>query len=292
MKDNHIINSHYLIRSFPFTPTDQCQLSPVASPEILHHIVWRTWQLSWLTHLKDDNATNSHYLTYTFSLWKVGRMYFLNLGLNGDGAHLKLPPSSPRLVTLYICSLYKRVQVLCWPPRVQNKRLPQRKPRDIQSIVKCIRFVSLFYKLSPQTLERRARTFRYHVLPTTALGARAPADQMFLWRENPRCACVTRDSFEPYTRISCPRQTIQSSNREVTGFLVIFVLLNSITTVLLPIGSYNKRLRYTDSYRITPGLKPGATEYGSTRPHTTFATRKDLPEPPVSDPPVGFPARI
>ena len=28
----------------PFTPkSDQCQISPVASPEILHHTVWRTW---------------------------------------------------------------------------------------------------------------------------------------------------------------------------------------------------------------------------------------------------------
>ena len=28
----------------PFTPkSDQCQISPAASPEILHHTVWRTW---------------------------------------------------------------------------------------------------------------------------------------------------------------------------------------------------------------------------------------------------------
>ena len=28
----------------PSTPTnDQCQISPAASPEILHHTVWRTW---------------------------------------------------------------------------------------------------------------------------------------------------------------------------------------------------------------------------------------------------------
>ena len=28
----------------PFTPkSDQCQISPAASPEILHHAVWRTW---------------------------------------------------------------------------------------------------------------------------------------------------------------------------------------------------------------------------------------------------------
>ena len=28
----------------PFTPkSDQCQISPAASPQILHHTVWRTW---------------------------------------------------------------------------------------------------------------------------------------------------------------------------------------------------------------------------------------------------------
>ena len=28
----------------PFTPeSDQCQISPAVSPEILHHTVWRTW---------------------------------------------------------------------------------------------------------------------------------------------------------------------------------------------------------------------------------------------------------
>ena len=38
---------HYLIIIFalnPFTPeSDQCQISPPAPPEILHHTVWRTW---------------------------------------------------------------------------------------------------------------------------------------------------------------------------------------------------------------------------------------------------------
>ena len=32
------------IRRNPFTPKgDQCQISPAASPQILHHTVWRTW---------------------------------------------------------------------------------------------------------------------------------------------------------------------------------------------------------------------------------------------------------
>ena len=33
------------------------------------------------TEMKNDYTTNSHYLTYTFSLWKVGRMYFLSAGV-------------------------------------------------------------------------------------------------------------------------------------------------------------------------------------------------------------------
>ena len=31
--------------------------------------------------MKDDYATNSHYVTYTFLFKKVGRMWFLNLGV-------------------------------------------------------------------------------------------------------------------------------------------------------------------------------------------------------------------
>ena len=33
--------------------------------------------------MKDDCTTNSHHLTYTFLLRKVGRMYSLNLGVKG-----------------------------------------------------------------------------------------------------------------------------------------------------------------------------------------------------------------
>ena len=33
--------------------------------------------------MKDDFNTNSHYLTYAFSLLKVGRMYFLSSGVKG-----------------------------------------------------------------------------------------------------------------------------------------------------------------------------------------------------------------
>ena len=42
--------------------------------------------ISWLTQMKDDYFTKSCYLTYTlFSLEKVGRMYFFNLGVKGIG---------------------------------------------------------------------------------------------------------------------------------------------------------------------------------------------------------------
>ena len=33
--------------------------------------------------MRDDNTTNSHYLTHTFLLRKLWRMYFLNLGVKG-----------------------------------------------------------------------------------------------------------------------------------------------------------------------------------------------------------------
>ena len=33
--------------------------------------------------MKDDYTTNSHYLTHTFLFRKVGRIYFLNLGVKG-----------------------------------------------------------------------------------------------------------------------------------------------------------------------------------------------------------------
>ena len=59
----------------PFTPkSDQIQIFPAASPEILHHTVWRTWLFipSSLTQMKYDYTTNSHYLAYTFLFKKLG----------------------------------------------------------------------------------------------------------------------------------------------------------------------------------------------------------------------------
>ena len=40
--------------------------------------------------MKDDYNTNSHYLTYTFIFRKVGRMYFLNLGMKGLKSRIRL----------------------------------------------------------------------------------------------------------------------------------------------------------------------------------------------------------
>ena len=63
----------------PFTPkSDQCQLSPVALPEIECHTVWRTW-LS-IAYSDERYTTNSHYIPYIF-LFNGARMYFLNPGL-------------------------------------------------------------------------------------------------------------------------------------------------------------------------------------------------------------------
>ena len=69
----------------PFTlKSDQCQISPAASPGILQHTVWRTWLFTASTKLTDDNITNSHYITYTFAFKRLGEwLYFLNLGVKG-----------------------------------------------------------------------------------------------------------------------------------------------------------------------------------------------------------------
>ena len=42
------------------------------------------WMLS---QMRDDYTTNSHYRTYIFTLYKVRRMYFLNLGVKGLKFH-------------------------------------------------------------------------------------------------------------------------------------------------------------------------------------------------------------
>ena len=72
----------------PFTPkSDQFQISPAASPEILHHTVWRTW----LFTAYSDERWLHHQLSLLFlyiSLEKVGRMYEFDLmgvkGLNNN----------------------------------------------------------------------------------------------------------------------------------------------------------------------------------------------------------------
>ena len=55
---------------------------PVASPEILYHTIWRTWLF--ITYWDE------RWLYYRFSVphsyishWKVGRMYYLSLGVKG-----------------------------------------------------------------------------------------------------------------------------------------------------------------------------------------------------------------
>ena len=52
----------------PFTPgSDQFQISLTASPEILHHTLWRTWLFPGYSE-RSLYTTNSHYLTHTFLL--------------------------------------------------------------------------------------------------------------------------------------------------------------------------------------------------------------------------------
>ena len=59
------------------------QISPAASPEILHHTVWRTWLF---IAYSDErwSSTNSHYLTYTFLFKRLGECTFLTDGSKRD----------------------------------------------------------------------------------------------------------------------------------------------------------------------------------------------------------------
>ena len=62
---------------------DQFQISPAASPKIWHHTVWRTW-LS-IAYSDERWFYYQFSLIHTFLFRKVGRMYFLNLGVKGLG---------------------------------------------------------------------------------------------------------------------------------------------------------------------------------------------------------------
>ena len=65
-----------------FTESDQCQISPVASPKILHHAVWWNWLF-----IAYSDKRFSYYQILTISLihfsLKVWEKYFLNLGVKG-----------------------------------------------------------------------------------------------------------------------------------------------------------------------------------------------------------------
>ena len=74
-----------------FSPkSDQFQISPAASPEILHHTVWRTWLFM--------AYSDERWLYYQFSLphsyislEKVGRMYLLSLRVKGLWSRVTIP---------------------------------------------------------------------------------------------------------------------------------------------------------------------------------------------------------
>ena len=74
-----------------FSPkSDQFKISPAASPEILHHTVWRTWLFI--------AYSDERWLYYQFSLphsyislEKVGRMYLLILRVKGLWSRVTIP---------------------------------------------------------------------------------------------------------------------------------------------------------------------------------------------------------
>ena len=80
--DYHILPKSALCIAWGGLKSDQYQISPATSPEILHHTVWRTWLF--LAYI------DARWIYYQFSLphlnvpFKVdGRMYFLSLGVKG-----------------------------------------------------------------------------------------------------------------------------------------------------------------------------------------------------------------
>ena len=48
--------------------------------------------------MRDDFTSNSYYLTYTFLLKRLGRMYFSNLGVKGFREHSPVSPNDARSV--------------------------------------------------------------------------------------------------------------------------------------------------------------------------------------------------
>ena len=65
---------------YPFNPeSDQCQISPAASPEISHHTVWRTYLF--IAYSDERWWYYQFSLLYLTHFLNVGRMYFLSLGV-------------------------------------------------------------------------------------------------------------------------------------------------------------------------------------------------------------------
>ena len=81
----------------PFTPkSDQCQISPAASPEIRHHTVWRTWLC---TAYSDEWRLYNHFSLphlYISSLkgWENERFELGSGRVKSCGRHLKPTHSS------------------------------------------------------------------------------------------------------------------------------------------------------------------------------------------------------
>ena len=73
---------------YPFTTkSDQFQITPATSPEILHYAVWRTWLFIAYSDELWSCTANSHYITYTLlferlgecTLWPQGNNRFKNV---------------------------------------------------------------------------------------------------------------------------------------------------------------------------------------------------------------------
>ena len=103
------IQKHRSLNSWPFPKSDQFQISPTASPEILHHAGWGTWLFI--------AYSDERWLHYQFSLQhlKVGRMCVSNVG--GKGFHLKVSKAwtqNPRKAVALTWLTWPIPPAKCW----------------------------------------------------------------------------------------------------------------------------------------------------------------------------------
>ena len=122
------MNTEWPIAYFnPFTPKcDQFQISPAASPAILHHAVWRTFHsFSLLTQIERWllDQLSLQYLTYTFLFKRLGECTFWHFySIKGAQKHYtnsEMGLGKYIIRNACLCK-YRNLQFLYWQPWCLN----------------------------------------------------------------------------------------------------------------------------------------------------------------------------